>query len=375
MSLHNPNSRFVLDHKSKKVACPNCKQDGVFRMYKDRSNNSNLTPHVGICERINSCQYSYTALQWLKDGGKIDEVNVKLPPPKMKVSTWRCPDNVVAATQHYEGNSFVTWLASIVGWDVALSAMKMYRIGTYPAGKHHPHLTGSMVYWQIGRDGKPRSGKIIQYGQDGKRVKSMGSQWIHSVITGKSMDELGCTQCLFGEHLIYDRPDADVCVVESEKSAIICSIFYPDKIWVATGGSHGLTVERCMPLQGGNVWLFPDVGMYAEWSSKALDVEVMCERLVVSDILEAAGLEDGSDLADYLIYPGEGGYYNMIAAMELDLFPHKRPEPPIEEPVLATYSQPVQSPIDRMASLPGVQALINEMDLDMTKARVKPIEQ
>lgn len=375
MSLRNPNSRFVLDHKSKKVTCPNCKHNGVFRMYIDRHTGNNLPHHVGICERINSCQYSYSAVQWIKDGGEIKDVNVKLPPPKMKLSTWRCPENVVAATRHYDGNAFAMWLASVVGDEAALAALSMYRVGTYPAGKNNPHLTGSMIYWQIGSDGKERSGKIIPYGPDGKRIKSMGSQWVHSVITGKSMEELGCAQCLFGEHLIYERPAADVCVVESEKSAIICSIFYPDKIWVATGGSHGLTVGRCMPLQGANVWIFPDVGMYQDWSKRALDIDVMCESLVVSDVMEAAGMEEGSDLADYLIYPGEGGYYNMIAAMELDLFPARSidPEPVAETPVIT--AEPVRPPIERLTSMPGVQALIREMDLDMTTARVKPLEQ
>ena len=117
-----------------------------------------------------------------------------------------------------------------------------------------------------------------------------------------------------------------------------------------------------------------NVGMYQDWSRRALDIEVMCESLVVSDVLEAAGMEEGSDLADYLIYPGEGGYYNMIAAMELDLFPARSiyPEPVAEAPVIT--AEPVRPPIERLTSMPGVQALIREMDLDMTTARVKPIE-
>lgn len=43
-------------------------------------------------------------------------------------------------------------------------------------------------------------------------------------------------QCLFGEHLLKKYPNKTVALVESEKTAIICSALMPDYIWLATGG-------------------------------------------------------------------------------------------------------------------------------------------
>ncbi|HYG19893.1 MAG TPA: DUF6371 domain-containing protein, partial [Ohtaekwangia sp.] len=48
--------------------------------------------------------------------------------------------------------------------------------------------------------------------------------------------------CLFGEHLLPRVPDGiPVCVVESEKTAVLASFFYKQFHWVACGSNNGLT--------------------------------------------------------------------------------------------------------------------------------------
>lgn len=44
------------------------------------------------------------------------------------------------------------------------------------------------------------------------------------------------TQCLFGEHLLQDKVNANVALVESEKTAVICFLLLPEYIRLATGG-------------------------------------------------------------------------------------------------------------------------------------------
>ena len=46
------------------------------------------------------------------------------------------------------------------------------------------------------------------------------------------------TQCLFGEHLLQDKVNANVALVESEKTTVICSLLLPEYIWLATGGKE-----------------------------------------------------------------------------------------------------------------------------------------
>jgi hypothetical protein len=315
-----------------------------------------------------------------------------IPPAPVKRTSWRAPQNAVEATKDHRGNVFAKWLVSILG-DKAKDALRAYRVGTFPVGKKRPVLAGAMVYWQIGIDQKERSGKVIPYDSTGHRIKDLGAEWIHSIISDKSMDELGIGQVLYGEHLLPLHPDKPVAIVESEKTAIIAACLYPDYIWLATGGSHGLTVEKCMCLQGRKVTVFPDKGCYDEWSKKSIDIELITESLVVSDILEVMGeASDGSDIADGLMYATDNGYLNYFKETGIDLFSITKSidgqgvldamianmeavSPTPTTGPIAEMLRPIQSPIDKMvASNTAIGKLIKELDIDLSRATIKPYE-
>jgi len=101
--------------------------------------------------------------------------------------------------------------------------------------------------------------------------------------------------------LIYGN-NHTIAVVESEKTAIISSLFYPDKIWVATGGISNFKLIEA--LKGRNVILYPDSGCYEIWRDKAYLFRNEM-NISISTILEhnANELErqSGYDLADYLL--------------------------------------------------------------------------
>ena len=63
-------------------------------------------------------------------------------------------------------------------------------------------------------------------------------------------DKYHVEHCLFGLHLATLFPEAEVCLVESEKSAVICSAFSDPKkrIWMATGGKSGFSLAALQPL-------------------------------------------------------------------------------------------------------------------------------
>jgi len=111
------------------------------------------------------------------------------------------------------------------------------------------------------------------------------------------------SQCLFGEHLIDDRTKT-VAIVESEKSAVIASIYLPEMIWLACGGSEGLSVEKCAVLKGRKVVLFPDCGKFDKWSEKTKELSKICNVSVSSSIEKNATeheRQSGYDIADYLV--------------------------------------------------------------------------
>jgi hypothetical protein len=103
-----------------------------------------------------------------------------------------------------------------------------------------------------------------------------------------------------------------VAIVESEKTAIIASVYFPEFIWIAAGNKEGLNREKCEVLKGRQVVLFPDLSKPKEnkpttfevWSNKAKEFSNIA-HFMVNELLEKKAEEaerkEGCDLADYLI--------------------------------------------------------------------------
>lgn len=70
--------------------------------------------------------------------------------------------------------------------------------------------------------------------------------------------DLRARWCNFGDHLTAERPTAPIAVVESEKTALICSMVYPQHVWVAVGSKSNLNAARFEPYRGRTVIVFPD---------------------------------------------------------------------------------------------------------------------
>jgi hypothetical protein len=136
----------------------------------------------------------------------------------------------------------------------------------------------------------------------GKRVKNLELPvyWVHKAL---KQPEFELRQCLFGEHLLIDKTNP-VAIVESEKTAVIASVYLPQFIWVAVGSLTNLNAEKCSILKGRTVTLFPDLNGFEKWSSKAKELSHLA-IFTVSDLLERKATEaekkQGFDLAEYLI--------------------------------------------------------------------------
>ena len=143
----------------------------------------------------------------------------------------------------------------------------------------------------------------------GKRNKETGAFFAGKKILGNY--EANFCQCFFGEFLLSLSKTSDwlIAIVESEKTAVIASMFFPKYIWLATGGKHGCKwTEKsvCSVLRGRKVILFPDLGAYDTWKEKGQILASVAQcNVVVSDILERNACDDdrinGLDIADYLL--------------------------------------------------------------------------
>ena len=90
--------------------------------------------------------------------------------------------------------------------------------------------------------------------------------------------ESPASQAAFAQrcHTTDDWQQRPVAVVEAEKTAVILSAYYPQYVWLATGGLYEVQPEKFRPLKGRRVILFPDADpdgkAYAYWYKAAQTV-------------------------------------------------------------------------------------------------------
>lgn len=279
--------------------CPNCQHKRVFSLYIDTETNKHISPSVGRCNRESKCGHHYTPKQYFQDNNisfdTTHPVAYKQRPiaPPPKPVSFISFDLFRDSLKAHEANHFVQFLISLVGNEVASELVSRYFIAT------SKHWNGATVFWQIDTEGKVRTGKIMLYNPTtGKRHGN--TTFAHKLI---QQPEFELKQCFFGEHLLKDKTKP-VAIVESEKTAVIASVYLPQFIWVASSGLNGLNAEKCSVLKGRKVTLFPDVGCFDKWSSKAEEFSHLA-IFTVSDLLERKATEaeriDGCDIADYLV--------------------------------------------------------------------------
>lgn len=288
--------RYVLDPGSTKFRCPNCKKKRFVR-FIDQKSGDYIPMKYGRCDREQSCGYF---IDPYNDGVAFEEAfhkhqNCDLR--DLQASVDHIPFEVYSASlRAFQENKFVQFLNSLFDNELVQELIKTYHIGT------SRHWKGATVFWQIDIQGNVRTGKVMLYDDTGHRVKKPYNyiNWVHSLL----YDEYNLEQCLFGEHLLTNDKTIPVAIVESEKTAIISSAYFPEFIWLAAGAKSNLKPKRCKSLIGRKVTLFPDLGAYQDWQEKAESLSYFCD-ISVSDILESntgnSDREDGYDLADYLI--------------------------------------------------------------------------
>ena len=286
--------KYKLDASPKKFNCPECNKKRFVR-YIDRETGEYLPEQYGRCDREENCSYWRNPY---KDGyfkNKTDWKPTPSPPPKP--ITFIKPEILTQSQKGYENNNLVKFLKTKFSPKIVDNLIETYNIGT-----SNQFGGGSIVFWQVDINSKIRTGKIMQYSSTkGKRIKEPTNciNWVHSTL---KMPDFNLKQCFFGEHLIK-RNNKPIAIVESEKTAIISSVYFPDFVWIATGGKNGIRLNNILKIYSGrNVYLFPDLGAYDNWSKKAKEIPI---KIKVSDLLEhnanEAAKKQGYDLADYLI--------------------------------------------------------------------------
>ena len=294
--------------------CPQCGRKHCFAPYVDKDNRP-AGEEYGRCDHESSCgyvKYPPSETDWRESYAEYrNRITRKAKPIQAKPvshpeqsdgSVNTLPRDIVIRTVRSKPVSdFLLFLSTLFDTDTILRLVGEYLLGVTK--------DSDVIFYQIDIKGRIRGGKIMKYNREtGHRIKDPAAKnpvgWVHVPMLRKGLLPEGwtMTQCLFGEHLLAQYPDKVVCLVEAEKTAVICAAMMPEFIWLATGGKSGFN-DRVEVLNGRKVIAFPDVDAYDQWCEKAAERPYL--DITVSDYLQQNATEDelnsGADIADVLI--------------------------------------------------------------------------
>ncbi len=311
--------RFYLDRTSKKFPCPSCGQKR-FVKYVDAETGDYISDNVGRCDRENDCGMHTTPKEHFKETGKELQpliIERRQEPEKRPIEYLPTECFAAADIKHRKRNNFFLFLIDCFGWHIANECFSKYFIGT---SKQQP---GSTIFFQVDEQARLRTGKVMQYDKlTGKRLKDESNKitWVHKML---KLD-INFQQIFFGQHLLDENPDKKICIVESEKTAVIAGVYFPKYLWLATGGAIGgckwREYEVYKSLKYRTVTFFPDYGYsnkktgktcFAEWCERVQRIsEAIPGEFHVSDLLEKKLSEqerDDRDLLDLILKRDETG--------------------------------------------------------------------
>ena len=278
---------YHLDKTSKKFNCPKCGEKR-FVKYIEIETGHYAESQYGRCDRETKCGY-------IMYPNKNSIVNYNYVAPLPLKPSYIEKEILKKTLTKYEINPLTTYLYNHYTKDEVNITIEKYQVGT------SNQFNNSTVFWQMDNTGNIRSGKIMAYDTStGKRRKNKDGKplinWVHSAL---KIPKYNLKQCLFGLHLLIDNVK-QVAIVESEKTALIMSIKFPNYTWMATGSLGGFKYDYLNPLKSKEIIAFPDKGGYNEWKETADILNDKGFNIEISKLLEKEEYKNGWDLVDVL---------------------------------------------------------------------------
>lgn len=303
--------KWSLEKGSRKWACPECGKKTLKR-YMWEGTKDYVGEDYGRCDRENNCGYHRLPNKEVAEP-LTPNLRPKLPPPTQLFPNGEYLEKIRKARD----TNFHKYMIALGIPDSHLEK--------WGVGGHWKFTT----FTSADLHGVALNVKHVAYNPEGKRDKSVGTggepQFIPYYL-GKAylknqkietdaakledwQDYYRFGRCFYGEHL-WDK-DKDTCLVESEKTAVVCSYFFPQYNWLATGGNNGMLYEQFEIFYGykGRIWNIVDndtAGLKKSktiaWLDKLAEMRDDPEEIISVNLLEGKPL--GYDLADAVIYDG-----------------------------------------------------------------------
>ncbi|WP_409049709.1 DUF6371 domain-containing protein [Runella sp. MFBS21] len=225
-------------HPKKKGTCPNCGHKNCFRYYE--KDGVRMDEAFGKCERTNSCGYhskpTFLSLE-SSESFMQHEISDAVKETMLPNEEVQHKLNQYIKNQSSHLHTFCHSLK------IPREHLQKHGVGT--------NQKGVTVFVLKNEKRQLVNAKWVLYKSDGHRDKSFQSHSLKQPTDGKKYE-----MCLYGEDLLDPEKKKTVVVVESEKTKVIASHFYPQFDWVACGSANGLTSAKITPLNGRKViWL------------------------------------------------------------------------------------------------------------------------
>ncbi len=302
---------FALDKSSKKYTCPECHHKSFVAYLKNGSNELVDIDQFGRCDRENNCGYhkhpGKSAESHLNNKPALNPDHIKVEqifPAKEKI------DEYLLAPRNDVGNFYRYCKKLSIPSDHLLKWLVV-------------EYQDKTVFLYKDKNNRLSNIKWFKYNEKGHRVKGFNPYSLKQPKQTAGQENTTISKyflCLFGEHLLDPKKKKTVCVVESEKSAVLASFFYPQFDWVACGSSSGLsdgtnaTADKITPLFNRKVYWLCD-------ADKAGRLNSSIRNLVKYNI--------DHEVID--LFPDRNDGYDLADAIMDDLRPDITPAPKVEK--------------------------------------------
>ena len=287
--------------RASRHTCPSCGHKHVFARFVDITTGDYVADDVGRCNREERCGYNKSVQDANGKDLFVLESTVKKEYKEKEITHTIDPKFIVRSMQE-NTNYFLDYLYTHFDKEKVNMVLARYKIGTSDL------WAGSTIFWQIDKDFDVRTGKIMLYNRETlKRVKQPFNHisWVH---TPNKSNEFGenedfcLTQCFFGEHLLNEEKFTKFGFVESEKTAVLCSLVHPEVAWIATGGVQNINEGRMMPFKDKVLTFYPDKGKaFKVWEDKLRPFMGDYKVSISTSVEKMEALNEGDDIGDYII--------------------------------------------------------------------------
>ena len=289
------------DKAEKGIECPRCRRNTFLNQVNTKTGNPLFYQVIGKCNN-KKCEYVMTPKQFnaqIFRDFTMEEHLWSYAELQIKAKFIKKENTISEDDKDYKNNGLAQFLCSKFDKKTVYRVLSKYYVCTSEFA-----IDPITKYWYLDKGKNACFTRLVSYDPTTGQINSGSelsrlSPLILKVSNANPYGEIIKNDipitCLFGLHLTPDIFINQICIVENEKAAIIGSIVFPDKTWMATGGQE-LSFPLINPIIGNDVVLFPSDNQYYEWKRFAEKYDLKLSTMLKSNF----NLPD-TDLSDYIL--------------------------------------------------------------------------